>query len=149
MAAVLLPGRWVVAEQKTKPTEESVDAFLQGVANERRRADSYAVLEMMQEITGKPPVLWGPSMVGFGAFHYRYASGHEGESFIVGFSPRKESLTLYFMGGFEPLAPQLAALGKYKLGKGCLYIKKLEDVDLATLRDMVATAYVALSTAGE
>jgi hypothetical protein len=128
----------IMAEPKTKPTEADVDSFLNGVADARQRADAFRVLEIMKEITGKPPRMWGPTMVGFGQYHYVYASGHEGDTFLTGFSPRKGALTLYFTGCLEErFADQLAKLGKVKTGKGCLYIKSLADVDLAVLREMI------------
>src|SRR5437016_9644740 len=127
-----------MAEPKTKPTEVSVDSFLNGVADAQQRADALRVLEIMKEVTGKPPRMWGPTMVGFGEYHYVYASGHEGDTFLTGFSPRKGALTLYFMAGLEErFAAQLKKLGKVKTSKGCLYIKKLADVDLAVLREMI------------
>jgi len=125
-------------EPKTKPTEISVDSFLNGVADPQQREDAFKILEIMKEITGKPPKMWGPTMVGFGQYHYVYASGHEGDMFLTGFSPRKGALTLYFMAGLEErFAAQLKKLGKAKTSKGCLYIKKLADVDLAILRQMI------------
>jgi hypothetical protein len=128
----------VMAERKTKPTDVSVDTFLNGVADAQQREDSFRVLEIMKEITGKPPKMWGPTMVGFGDYHYIYASGHEGDTLLTGFSPRKGALTLYFMAGLdERFAAQLKKLGKVKTSKGCLYIKKLADVDLAVLREMI------------
>lgn len=127
-----------MAESKTKPTAASVDAFLKGVADAKQRADSFRLLEIMQEITGQPPKMWGPTMVGFGDYHYVYASGHEGDTFLTGFSPRKGALTLYFMAGLEErFAAQLPKLGKAKASKGCLYIKRLADVDLDVLREMI------------
>ena len=127
-----------MTEPKTKPTEISVDTFLKGVGDAQQREDSFRVLEMMKEVTGKPPKMWGPTMVGFGDHHYIYASGHEGDTFLTGFSPRKGALTLYFMAGLEErFAAQLKKLGNVKTSKGCLYIKKLADVDLAVLREMI------------
>jgi hypothetical protein len=127
-----------MAEPKTKPTEASVESFLNGVADEQRRADAFRVLEMMKEVTGQPPRMWGPTMVGFGDYHYVYASGHEGDTFLTGFSPRKDALAVYFMAGLqERFAAELPKLGKAKASKGCLYIKKLADVDLAVLREMI------------
>jgi hypothetical protein len=127
-----------MAEPKTKPTEASVDAFLNGVADGQRRADAFRVLEIMKEVTGQPPRMWGPTMVGFGDYHYAYASGHEGVTFLTGFSPRKDALAVYFMAGLqERFAAELPKLGKAKASKGCLYIKKLADVELAVLRDMI------------
>jgi len=127
-----------MAEQKTRMTEASVDAFLSRVADAQQRADALTLLELMKEITGLPPKMWGPSMVGFGTFHYVYASGHEGDIFLTGFSPRKSALTVYLMCGLDQrFAEQLKKLGKAKTSKGCLYIKKLADVDLGVLRDMI------------
>ncbi len=127
-----------MAEQKTKQTGASVDAFLNAVANEQQRADSFRILEMMREITGQTPRMWGPTMVGFGEFHYVYDSGHEGDIFLTGFSPRKNALTLYFMAGLDQrFSAQLKKLGKAKASKGCLYIKKLADVDLNVLQEMI------------
>lgn len=127
-----------MAKLKTQPTEASVDSFLNGIADVQQRADAFRMLEIMKEITGKPPKMWGSTMVGFGEYHYVYPSGHEGDTFLTGFSPRKGALTVYFMAGLqERFAAQLQKLGKFKTGKGCLYIKKLEDVDHAVLRDMI------------
>jgi hypothetical protein len=128
----------IMPEPKTKPTEVSVESFLSAVADEQRRADAWQMLEIMQEVTGLPPRMWGPTMVGFGEYHYRYASGHEGDTFLTGFSPRKDALTLYFMAGLqERFGEELKKLGKARASKGCLYIKKLADVDLAVLRKMI------------
>jgi hypothetical protein len=129
----------IMAELKTKPQDTSVDAFLQSVSDERKRQDSYALLQLLQEITDESPRMWGDSIVGFGDYRYVYASGREGDWFVTGFSPRKQNLTLYVMGGFEPHAELLARLGKHKLGKGCLYINKLQDVDQTVLRDLMTT----------
>ena len=126
-----------MAEAKTKPTEVSVDAFLAGVEDDVRREDGRTVLALMQEVTGEQPRMWGPSMVGFGSYHYRYDSGHEGDSFIVGFSPRKKELSLYIMPGVERYADQLDRLGRHRTGVSCLYVKRLADIDMAVLREMV------------
>jgi hypothetical protein len=127
-----------MVKPKTKPTEVSVESFLNAVANVQRRADSFQMLEIMQEITGQPPRMWGPTIVGFGAYHYVYASGHEGDTCLTGFSPRKDALVLYFTAGLqERFAAELQKLGKARASKGCLYIKQLADVDLAVLRDMI------------
>jgi hypothetical protein len=126
-----------VAELKTQKNDASVEAFLGGVADEKKRQDSFAILDLMREVTGEEPAMWGDSIVGFGSYHYKYASGREGEWFLSGFSPRKRNLTLYIMSGFDEYEPLLARLGKYKTGKSCLYINKLEDVDQETLRDLV------------
>jgi hypothetical protein len=126
-----------MAQLKTQKNDASVEEFLDSVANERKRQDSYAILELMQDVTGEEPAMWGTSIVGFGSYHYKYASGRENEWFLVGFSPRKQNLTLYIMSGFDDYESLLADLGKYKTGKSCLYINKLEDVDQSTLRELV------------
>jgi hypothetical protein len=127
-----------MSELKTQPTGASVEAFLNGVAEAQRRADAFRVLEIMREITGLTPKMWGPTMVGFGDYHYVYASGHEGNCFLTGLSPRKDALVLYFNAGLqERFAAELQKLGKARAGKGCLYIKKLADVDVAVLQDMI------------
>jgi len=126
-----------MAELKTTPNDASVEAFLDGVADERKRQDSYAILAMMQEVTGVKARMWGDSIVGFGSYHYKYASGREADWPLVGFSPRKQNLTLYIMSGFEQYDELLGRLGKYSTGKACLYIKRLQDVDLAMLRELV------------
>jgi hypothetical protein len=127
-----------MAKAKTTATEASVDSFLNGVADAQQRADALQLVALMKEITGQPPKLWGPAIVGFGEHHYVYDSGHEGDTFLAGFSPRKSGLVLYFMTGLEErFATQLSQLGKFKTSKGCLYIKKLADVDLAVLREMI------------
>jgi len=126
-----------MAELKTKKTDASVQAFLDAVEHPTRREDSFAILDMMREITGHEPAMWGPSIVGFDSYHYRYASGREGDWPVVGFSPRKRNLTLYIMDGFDGYDALLAKLGKFKTGKSCLYIHKLADVDQETLRELV------------
>jgi hypothetical protein len=127
-----------MAELKTKPTEANVESFLNRVADGQRRTDAFRLLEIMKEITGQSPRMWGPTMVGFGEYHYVYASGHEGDTFLTGFSPRKDALAIYFMAGLqERFAKELTKLGKAKASKGCLYIKKLADVELPVLRDMI------------
>lgn len=129
-----------MAQLKTQKNDGSVEAFLDTVADEKKRKDSYAILELMKEVTGEEPVMWGTSIIGFGSYHYKYASGREGEWFLTGFSPRKQSLTLYIMAGFDGYDSLLADLGKYKTGKSCLYVNKLEDVDSATLRKLVSAS---------
>lgn len=126
-----------MAALKTRPNDQSVEAYLDNVTDEQRRQDSYAVLELMREVTGQEPTMWGDSIVGFGSYHYRYASGREGDWFLTGFSPRKQALTLYIMSGFGEYEELLDKLGKYTTGKSCLYVKRLEDVDLPTLRELV------------
>jgi hypothetical protein len=131
-----------MAETKTKPTAVSVDAFLDGVAQPVRRADGKALRAMMERLTGEPALMWGPSIVGFGRYHYRYASGHEGDTCRVGFSPRSANLVLY-VGGFPEYEALLAQLGKHKRSKACLYLGKLADVDLAVVEEIVRRTYVA------
>lgn len=126
-----------MAENKTRQTDASVAAFLEAVVDERKRRDSQVILEMMQEESGEQPRMWGESIVGFGSYHYKYESGREGDMPIIGFSPRKQSLTLYIMPGFDEYGGYLARLGKHTTGKSCLYVKKLEDVDLDALRELV------------
>ncbi|MFF5290726.1 DUF1801 domain-containing protein [Paractinoplanes globisporus] len=122
----------------TAPTGQSVEEFLAAVPSETRRSDARRLAEIMREITGAEPVMWGPSIVGFGSYHYRYDSGREGDSALAGFSPRKQHLVVYLAGGFEERhASTLARLGPYKAGKGCLYLKNLDDVDPAALRELI------------
>lgn len=125
-------------EQLTRPTGAAVDEFVAAVPDEQRRADAQALCALMQEVTGEPPVLWGPAIIGFGQYHYRYDSGHEGDSALVGFSPRKPHLVLYLSGDFETKhAATMARLGPHKTGKGCLYLKRLADVDQEALRELI------------
>ena len=126
-----------MAELKTQKNDASVEDFLNGVSDERKRNDSFAILDLMRDVTGDEPAMWGTSIVGFGSYRYKYASGREGEWMVTGFSPRKQNLTLYIMSGFDNYDSLLSDLGKYKTGKSCLYINKLDDVDLATLRDLI------------
>lgn len=124
---------------KIKATDNDLDVegFLSTVEDEKKRQDSYALLELMKRATHLEPKIWGDSIVGFGDYHYKYASGHEGDSFRVGFSPRKQALTIYLMQTRTPPAELFTHLGKHKRGVGCLYIKKLEDVDLSVLEQMI------------
>jgi hypothetical protein len=126
-----------MAELKTKRNEGDVEAYLNSVENETKRKDSFAVLKLMQEVTGEQPEMWGDSIVGFGSYHYKYESGREGDWFLTGFAPRKQNLTLYIMAGFDEYDKLLGKLGKYKTGKSCLYINKIEDVDKDVLRELV------------
>jgi hypothetical protein len=130
-----------MATNKTGPTDADVDAFLAAVPDDRRRADAMRVCEMMGRLSGEPPVMWGPSMVGFGKLHYRYASGHEGDTFVVGFSPRKAALVVYgIYSEYDGDPSVLAGLGKVTAGKGCVYVKRLDQVDLEVLERLVANA---------
>lgn len=122
---------------KTAPTKASVKNFLASIENETQRKDALAVAGMMEQITKTKPQMWGPTVVGYGKYRYRYESGREGDWFLTGFSPRKAALTLYIMGGFADEADLMAKLGKHKTGKSCLYIKKLEDVDTKVLKQLI------------
>lgn len=133
-----------MAEPKTKATKASVAAFLAAIPDEERRRDCKAVAKLMQEATGEKPVLWGANIVGFGAYRYEYASGGTGDWPVVGFSPRKNDLTLYLMAGFERHADLLAKLGRHKTGKSCLYLKRLADADPAVLKELVARSVAAM-----
>ena len=125
-------------ENKTKPTDASVDDFIAAVENDTRRADAKTVLELMQRVTGEKPVMWGPTMIGFGRYVYKYKSGHGGEFFLTGFSPRKANLVLYIMPGYGKFDDLMARLGKHKTGKACLYVNKLADIDMAVLEELIA-----------
>lgn len=126
-----------MAELKTKPTDQNVADFISTIEDEQRRADCKAILELMKEVMQLEPKMWGSSMVGFGDYHYKYESGHEGDTFIVGFSPRKQNLTLYLTGGLLQQEDLLAQLGKHKTGKGCLYINKLAQINIEILRAII------------
>ena len=127
-----------MAENKTVKTGANVDEFLSAVENKRRREDGLALLEMMKNVTGLEPEMWGPSIIGFGSYHYRYDSGREGDMPLTGFSPRSRSLSLYIMSGFDNYDELLSKLGKHRTGASCLYINKLADVDMAVLRELVS-----------
>lgn len=126
-----------MAEAKTKPTNESVKDFLNRIPEAERREDCFAIAKMMEEITGEKPKMWGPSIVGFGSYHYKYASGREGDWLVTGFSPRKKDLTLYIMMGFQRHAELMEKLGKYSVAKSCLYIKRLSDIHQPTLKKLI------------
>jgi hypothetical protein len=126
-----------MSEPKTKPSSASVDAYIDAIEDDSRRSDCLEVVRLMSRITGKPPVLWGGSIVGFDTYHYVYASGNSGDWPIVGFSSRKANLTLYIMAGFDRYDELMDRLGKYKIGKSCLYLKKLSDVDADVLEDLI------------
>lgn len=127
-----------MSELKTQKNDASVEDFLEGVENEQKRDDSKRIVELMHDVTGEDPAMWGESIVGFGEYTYRYASGREGEWMLVGFSPRKQNLTVYIMSGFKEYEDLLRRLGKHKTGKSCLYINKLDDVDIEVLEELVA-----------
>jgi hypothetical protein len=126
-----------MAALKTTPNDRSVEAFLDSIDDEKKRQDSYRILELMKQVTGVEAQMWGDSIIGFGSYHYKYVSGREGDWFLTGFSPRKQAITLYIMAGFDQYEALMNQLGKYKTGKACLYVKKLEDIDTRTLRELV------------
>jgi len=130
-----------MAELKTRPTDASVEDFIEGVEGEARRADCRVLIAMMRSVTDAEPVMWGSSIVGFGSYRYRYASGREGDWMLTGFSPRKRDLTVYIMAGFKGADEILARLGVYRSSSGsCLYIKRLSDVDLEVLKELVGAS---------
>jgi hypothetical protein len=126
-----------MAQNKTMKNDGSVDDYLSSVANERRREDAFTVLKLMKKVTGEEPKMWGSALIGFGEYHYQYESGREGDFFLTGFAPRKQNLVVYIMPGFEHYDALLERLGKHKIGKSCLYINKLADVDLEVLGELV------------
>ena len=135
-----------MAEAKTKPTKASVTQFLNQIPDAARRDDCVAVAKMMEEITGSKPQMWGPSIVGFGTWRYKYASGHEGDWPVAAFSPRKQDLTLYLTPGFQKREELMSQLGKHKSGKSCLYIKRLSDIHLPTLKKLIQLSVKDLKT---
>jgi len=126
-----------MAENKTKQTKASVDKFINSLKDETERVDCYKIIKLMKSITKEEPKMWGSSLIGFGTYHYKYESGREGDFFLTGFSPRKQNISIYLMGGFEKQKTQLKKLGKHKTGKSCLYIKTLNDVDVKILKEMI------------
>ena len=126
-----------MAEAKTKPTNQSVKEFLNQISDPERRADCFAVAKMMEELTGEKPKMWGPSIVGFGTQHYKYASGREGDWPVAAFSPRKKDLTVYLNIGFDKNHELMDKLGKHSVGKSCLYIKRLSEIHMPTLRKLI------------
>ncbi len=130
----------VVAENKTKPTKVRVASFIAALPDANKRADAKVIVGLMQRATGEKPVMWGPTIIGFGKVHYVYESGHEGDMPVVGFSPRKAAIVLYILTGFREERSLLAKLGKHSTGKVCLYLKKLADVDQKILGEMIVRA---------
>jgi hypothetical protein len=126
-----------MTELKTKPTQASVKEYLNAIPNENTRQDCWKIVELMQQATGAAPRMWGASIIGFGSYHYKYASGREADWMLVGFSPRKQNITLYIMAGFEHYDQLLAQLGKHTHAKSCLYIKRLSDLHLPTLEKLI------------
>ncbi len=135
-----------MAELKTKPNKVSVEKFLKSIKDEKKREDSFKVLELMKKITKEEPVMWGPSIVGFGRYHYKYASGREGDWFLTGFSPRKQNLTIYIMSGFKRNNELMKKLGKHKTGSSCLYINRLEDLDMKILKELITESLKYMKT---
>lgn len=130
-----------MSDNKTKPTHVTVESFLASVESDQQRRDSETLVKMMQTISGQPAVMWGPSIIGFGSYHYKYESGREGDMPLIAFSPRKGKLVLYVLDDATKYADILARLGKHKTSKACLYINKLADVDMAVLEELIGEAY--------
>jgi hypothetical protein len=130
-----------MAENKTKPTSANVVAFLNKIQNRQLRDDCLTILKLMQTVSKLEPVMWGSAIIGFGTYHYVYESGREGDTIVIGFSPRKQYISIYLMGGLKNVEDELSKLGKYKTGKGCLYIKSLSDVNLEILKKVFAKAF--------
>jgi len=130
-----------MAEAKTKLTEQTVDSFLANVAEEQVRTDCYTIIKLMQKASGEPPKMWGPAIIGFGSYHYKYDSGREGDICTIGFSPRKGKITLYVLCGFQGQEQVLEKLGKHKAEGGCLYIKKLTDVNVDVLDSLIKQSF--------
>lgn len=124
-------------EQKTKVNNNNVTAFLNTIADEKKRKDCFALTEIMKQVSKEEPKMWGTSIIGFGAYHYKYASGHQGDAPLIGFSPRKQNIVLYLMGGFHTHPEVMKKLGKHKAGKGCLYISNMDDVNIAILKEVI------------
>ncbi len=133
-----------MANLKTSPNEADVKAFIEAIEEESKKKDAEFLLTFMEELTGQAPKMWGSSIIGFGSYHYKYESGREGEWFLTGFSPRKRELTLYIMSGFESFESLLAQLGKHRIGKGCLYIKRINDIDKEVLQELVLASIAIL-----
>ena len=133
-----------MGELKTKPTDDSVDSLVAAIDDEAKRKGFLTLLAMMERVTGQSPVVWNSGLVGFGTYHYKYASGQEGDWFPVGLAARKANLTVYLGAGLEYSEDLLAKLGKYKTGKGCLYIKRVSDIDLAVLEELVTDSYARM-----
>ena len=135
-----------MAELKTQRNDGSVEDFLNAIDDEQKRKDCYTIMKLMQQMTKSKPTMWGTSIVGFGSYHYKGKSGREGDWFIMGFSPRKQNLTLYLITGFERDAALMKKLGKCKTGKSCLYINTLDDIDLSVLKSLMKNSYEYMKT---
>jgi len=130
-----------MSQNKTRPTTTSVTSFLDSIEDEIQRQDSYTLISIMKGITGEEPVMWGPSIIGFGSYHYKYDSGREGDMMLTGFSPRRQSLSLYMLAGFNKYEALLQKLGKHKTGKSCLYIKRLTEINMDVLTELIKASY--------
>ncbi len=136
-----------MAELKTKPNDKDVNAFINTVTDTKKREDSFAILKLMKSVTKEEPKMWGDSIIGFGSYRYKYASGREGEWCLTAFSPRKQNLTIYIMTGFDKYDGLMKKLGKHKTGKSCLYIKKLDDIDTEVLKELITQSVEAMKRA--
>ena len=134
-----------MAESKTTKSDRSVEAFIESLDDDRKREESHRLVTLMQEVTGHEPAMWGESIIGFGTYHYRYASGREGDWMLTGFSPRKRALSIYVMCGFSGHEAMMARLGRHKTGKSCLYVNKLDDIDLEVLEELLRASITSLS----
>lgn len=134
-----------MAKNKTVVNKASVEDYLNGIEDVQKKADCFALMKMMKDLTKEEPRMWGETIVGFGAYHYKYESGREGDMFLTGFSPRKQNITVYVMAGFESFKTQLEQLGKFKIGKSCLYFKKIEDIDQEILHEMIVISMDKIS----
>lgn len=130
---------------KTQQTDASVEAFIAATCTPRRQDEAHQLCRLMTEVTGEPPAMWGPTMIGFGRYHYKYESGHEGDAMRVGFSPRKARLSLYLLPGLDGYEALLARLGKHSTGVACLYVNKLADIDMGVLRELVESAWAEMN----
>lgn len=130
-----------MSQNKTRPNTASITSFLDSVEDEIQRQDNVRLIDIMKEITGEDPVMWGPSIIGFGSYHYKYDSGREGDMLLTGFSPRKQNLSLYIMAGFSNYENLMQKLGKYKTGKSCLYIKRLSEINIDVLKELIKASF--------
>jgi hypothetical protein len=137
-----------MAELKTKVNDRSVERFLKGIPDKQKREDAFTLLALMKQVTRAEPKMWGSSIIGFGRYHYEYASGRAGDWFLAGFSPRKQNLTLYIMGGFDGYDELLKTLGRHKTGKACLYLNRLDDVHMPTLKKLIQQSVKRMAEAG-
>ena len=129
-----------MADQKTKPHEGDVNAFVETLTDHQQRLDCHALIDIMTKVTGEKPILWGSAIIGFGSYHYRYASGHEGDAPRLAFSPRKGKISLYLVCDLDAMSEHLERLGRYARGKGCLYVKKMTDINPSVLEEMMTAA---------